>query len=204
MKTKIIGIAGVAGAGKDLFYKLLSKKIKCKRFSLGDELKKEVKSYCLEHFNIDPTNCSREEKNIIRKCLVSHASVKRSITKGRYWLDKVDKQIKYHIFNQLRDGLIEDYCCITDIRYNEYEHDEVSWLKNELGGVLVHISQFKMAGNKKIFLPPANADEASQEDGLKQCADYSYECEFIKGTQKEIEKKLSDSLVKDFIKIIKK
>ena len=56
---KIIGISGVAGAGKDLFFKLLSQKIKCKRFSLGDELKEEIKPYCLAHFGIDPTNCSR-------------------------------------------------------------------------------------------------------------------------------------------------
>ena len=49
MKNKIIGIAGVAGAGKDLFYELLSAKTKCRRFSLGDELKKEIRPYCLEH-----------------------------------------------------------------------------------------------------------------------------------------------------------
>ena len=52
---KIIGISGVAGAGKDFFFENLNKKIKCKRFSLGDELKKEIRSYCLQSFNIDPT-----------------------------------------------------------------------------------------------------------------------------------------------------
>ena len=151
MRTKIIGVAGVAGSGKDLFYELLAQKIKCKRFSLGDVLKKEIQSYCIENFSINPITCSREEKNLIRSCLVSHASVKRKLTEGRYWLEKVDRQIKDYTFKQLLDdGEISEYSCITDIRYNQYENDEVSWLKNELGGILVHISQFKIINSKKI------------------------------------------------------
>tara|TARA_R100000008_G_C3536441_1_gene142282 strand:- start:228 stop:845 length:618 start_codon:yes stop_codon:yes gene_type:complete len=205
MKTKIIGIAGVAGSGKDLFFELLSKEIKCKRFSLGDELKKEIKPYCLQHFGIDPTNCSRKDKNLIRKCLVSHASVKRQLTQGRYWLNKVDPKIKNHIFEQfLRDEKINEYSCITDIRYNQYENDEVSWLKNELGGILVHISQFKIINSKRVFLQPANEDEKSQDAGLKSNADYSYECQFIEGPLEKVKEKLSRSLIKDFLKIIKK
>ena len=31
---------------------------------------------------------------------------------------------------------------ITDVRYDEYNNDEVDWLKNELGGTLVHLSQY--------------------------------------------------------------
>jgi hypothetical protein len=205
VKNKIIGIAGVAGSGKDLFYELLSKKVKCKRFSLGDELKKEIKSYCLEHFSINPLTCSRKEKNLIRKCLVSHASIKRELTQGRYWLEKVDPQIKNHFFKQLLEsGEICEYSCITDIRYNQYENDEVSWLKNELGGILVHISQFKIINSQKIFIPPANEDEASQDSMLKDNADYIYECQFVEGPSEHVKKTLTNSVIKDFLRCIKK
>ena len=204
MKNKIIGIAGVAGAGKDLFYELLSAKTKCRRFSLGDELKKEIRPYCLEHFNIDPTTCSRSDKNLIRRCLVSHASIMRTLSNGRYWLDKVDPQIKNHIFEQLLlSGEVNEYSCITDIRYNQYENDEVSWLKKELGGILVHISQFKIINSQKIFVPPANEDEASQDESLKSNADYVYEIEFIEGTVDTVREKLSRSVIKDFLKSIR-
>jgi hypothetical protein len=205
MKNKIIGIAGVAGAGKDLFYELLSEKAKCKRFSLGDELKAEIRDYCVFHFGIDPTNCSRQEKNLIRKCLVSHASIKRQLSNGRYWLSKVDPKIKNHIFEQLSNSQeVTEYSCITDIRYCQYENDEVSWLKNELGGILVHISQFKIINSEKIFVPPANEDEASQDSTLKELADYTYECQFIEGSLEHIKKTLTNSVIKDFLKCINK
>ena len=204
MKTNIIGIAGVAGSGKDLFFELLSQNVKCKRFSLGDELKNEIREYCTYHFGIDPTDCSRKEKNLIRKCLVSHASVKRKLTKGRYWLDKVDSKIKNHIFNQVLNGGVSEYSCVTDIRYNEYERDEVSWLKEELGGVLVHISQFKIINSQKIFVPPANSDEASQDESLKRNADYCYECQFVEGPLERVKEVLSKRVIKDFLQCIKK
>ena len=204
MKTNIIGIAGVAGSGKDLFFELLSEKVKCQRFSLGDELKNEIREYCLCHFNIDPTSCSRKEKNLIRKCLVSHASVKRKLTKGRYWLEKVDSKIKNHIFNQVLNGGMSEYSCVTDIRYNEYEKDEVPWLKEELGGILIHISQFKIINSQKIFVPPANSDEASQDESLKRNADYCYECQFVEGPLEHVKEVLSEGVVKDFLRCIKK
>ena len=205
MKNNIIGISGVAGSGKDLFYELLSEEVKCKRFSLGDELKKEMRSYCIDNFSIDPLICSRNEKNLIRKCLVSHASIKRQLTEGRYWLEKVDPQIKSHIFEQLlTHHEIREYSCITDIRYSQYKNDEVSWLKNELGGILVHISQFKIINSKKIFVPPANEDEASQDGTLKKQADYTYECQFVEGSSEHVRKTLKQGMIKDFLRCIKK
>ena len=41
MASRIIGISGVAGSGKDLFYNLLKEHINCERFSLADEIKSE-------------------------------------------------------------------------------------------------------------------------------------------------------------------
>jgi len=78
---KIIGLAGVAGAGKDLFCKLLSEELDCQRFSLGDELKEEIKPHCLKHFNIDPTTCSREDKNFLRPSLFLTQELKEKYQK---------------------------------------------------------------------------------------------------------------------------
>jgi hypothetical protein len=204
MKSKIIGLSGVAGAGKDLFFEILSEHVNCTRFSLGDQLKAELREYCIFHFGIDPLTCSRQEKNLIRKVLVSHASIKRQISKGRYWIEKVDPLIKNHTFQQVRAGSLNEYSCITDIRYNQYDNDEVTWLKEELGGVLVHVSLFKIINSQRVFVAPANEDEASQDASLKENADYVYECQFIEGPIERVKEGLSRGVIKDFLKCIKK
>ena len=203
MKSKIIGISGVAGAGKDLFYELLSEKVPCKRFSLGDQLKKELSPYCLQHFGIDPLNCSREKKNLIRRCLVSHASLKRELTQGRYWIEKVDTLIKNHIFNQVLNNSLCEFSCITDIRYDSFDKDEVFWLKKELNGILVHVSCFTVKDGKKVTKPPINSEEATQDPRLKSQADYILEWEFINKDQ-DIRDKTLNKAIEDFLKWLKK
>ena len=39
----VIGVSGLAGSGKDTFFKILSKKRKFKRYALADELKMEIR-----------------------------------------------------------------------------------------------------------------------------------------------------------------
>ena len=181
----IIGISGVAGVGKDTLYSIISSKINCKRFSLGDELKKEVRGWCKEHYLIDPLNCYRYEKETIRDFLVFHASYMRSKTSGRYWIEKISNTIK----NDNNKNKI-----ITDIRYDDYENDEVSWLKDELDGVLVHVSQYRMEPRlnvwKKIYKEPANSEESRNEPKLRRRADFKIEWPVIKDSD-DLEKKLS-------------
>tara|TARA_Y100001938_G_scaffold19271_1_gene23982 strand:+ start:131 stop:697 length:567 start_codon:yes stop_codon:yes gene_type:complete len=156
----VIGLAGVAGSGKDTFYSILSSKIKAKRFSLADKLKEEVKPWCWKHYGIDPLNCHRHEKELIRDFLVFHAKHMRQKTNGRHWIDKINNDIK---------NSEEKYKIITDIRYDDYGNDEVSWLKRELGGVLVHVSMVKEDG---VLVPPANSEEARNNPKLIEKADY--------------------------------
>jgi hypothetical protein len=137
--------------------------------------------------------------------LVSHASIKRKTTNGRYWVEKTDKHIKNHIFEQVKTGDINEYSCITDIRYNQYEKDEVYWLKEELNGILIHISQFTIGANKrKIFVPPANEEEASQNENLKAEADYIIECEKFVGNREKIENIYYYSVIKPFLRFLQK
>jgi hypothetical protein len=177
----VIGISGVAGAGKDTFFDLLSQYAPCRKYSLANELKTELNQWCRMHYGIDSQACSREEKEIIRPLLVFHGSLKRQASKGRYWIER------------LNDNLIKDkfngFKIITDIRYDEYEHDEVSWLKNELNGILIHVSQWSEEPDTytnmlvKKFKAPANSEEAKNDPIIKEKSDFQIEWEFIKNGQ---------------------
>ena len=92
----IIGISGVAGVGKDTFFNLLNERVPCRRYSLADELKKEVNQWCRMHYGIDSQSCTRGQKEAIRPFLVSHGALKRQASEGRYWIEKLnDALIKY-------------------------------------------------------------------------------------------------------------
>jgi len=193
----IIGISGVAGAGKDTFYDLFSRRVKCSKYSLANELKREVNQWSRMHYGIDSLDCSREQKEIIRPFLVFHGTTKRNQSEGRHWI------------NKLNDTVVRDktsgYKIITDIRYDEYENDEVSWLKNELNGILVHVSQFEYR-RKEVWVPqgetgelirkfrdPVNSEEARNDPKLKEKSDYQIEWEFIKNGQiDELESHIDD------------
>jgi hypothetical protein len=187
---KIIGLSGVAGAGKDLFYEILSQKIPCFKASLADNLKKEVSPWCLENYGIDPMNCNRKEKNSIRDLLVFHGSFRRHQTQGRYWIESLEKSIFNSDIPRLNKHII-----ITDIRYDEYEKDEVQWLKNEQKGILVHLSRM----DNNIEIKPANLEESKNNPKLIEKADFHIEWPTIKGSHSYVLEKTSEHVDK-FIK----
>ena len=171
-----IGISGVAGAGKDLFFTLLSEHMPVRRFALADQLKYECNQWCYDQYDIEPIDCSREEKEQIRELLVFHGVFKRKLSNGRWWINKLDPKIKSFLIN----AQTEDIPVVTDIRYQEYEKDEVSWVKNELNGVLVHVSQYQNKDGKRVWRTPINDEEARQDPILKNHADFSIEWKKIK------------------------
>ena len=199
--NKVIGLSGVAGVGKDLFYQILSSRIPCVRVSLADNLKKEAIDWCVKHYNINPVNCSREEKNSIRDFLVFHGTFKRKQTQGRHWIQSLEKSMSVL---DLKDKNV----VITDIRYDDYENDEVSWLKNEKEGILVHISRTQdvpvgainrvkdLKGKELEFdsgkavvkenIPPANSEEARNNPKLIKAANFHVEWPTIKGSHSYI------------------
>ena len=200
MTNKIIGISGVAGSGKDTFYSLLSEVLPCKQFSLADELKREVNQWCKMHYRIDSVACSREEKEIIRPFLVAHGSAKRELSGGRHWIDKLNDKI-------IKDKF-QGFKVITDIRYDDYESDEVSWIKDELEGVLVHVSQYSLAPLSpyepgsliKEFKKPANPEEARNDPKVKEKSNFQIEWEFLKSGQIDELSPHVDNFIKWLIK----
>ena len=188
MKNNIIlGISGVAGSGKDTFFSLLSEVLPCKKFSLADALKKEVKQWCQLHYQIDSVNCDRETKEVIRPFLVAHGTTKRKLTQGRHWIEKLQNKILTDPFHGFK--------VITDIRYDDYENDEVSWLQDELNGILVHVSQHELRSENlykpqlgsfsKKFREPVNSEEARNDPKVKRKSNFQIEWEFLKNGQIE-------------------
>ncbi len=167
--NNVIGVAGVAGSGKDTFVNLLQEVLpNVKRYALADELKLELNPTLKQFYGIDILNCSREEKALVRPVLVAHGKVRRTSSKGRHWINILNKKIADH-----KDRHPNDIICITDIRYDFFDGDEVDWVKKELGGVLVHIQQYADAPTgQRVTLQPPNADEAENDPKLIAKANY--------------------------------
>jgi len=179
----VIGLAGVAGAGKDLFFDLLSEKLDCQKLSLADALKTEVATFSQDQYGIHPLTCSREQKDLIRPFLVFHGKFRRDLTKGRYWVEELNKKINKNI-------LTNSIVIVTDIRYDDYPEDEVHWLKEELEGLLVHISMYEevpslCGSHTKNFKEPINDEEARNDPKLKSQADYTVQWEKAKGNKEK-------------------
>lgn len=176
MNKKIIGISGLARSGKDSLCKLLLGSIEnSKRFALADVLKENINPFLIEQFGIDIFTCSPSEKELVRPLMVAYGKVLRNKTSGKFFTDFLEKKIS------------EDNCeiaIITDVRYDEFKEDEVSWVKNKMGGVLVHLS-------RQGILPP-NEDEAKNDPVLKLKSDISIEWE-TSDNQRYL-KKIADSV----------
>ena len=200
IKTKmIIGVSGVAGAGKDLFVETCIQELANLgktgvRLALATALKEEVKDWCLEHYRIDPTNCSREDKEKIRDFLVAHGTTKRHASEGRHWVEKLQPQIE-----SIKDNY--DYLFVSDLRYADYPRDEVYWLKNELQGPLVHISQYSLQPTPhetvKVFRNPANQEERRNDPKLIEQADFKLKWEY--NTNMEVKDRYIASKSNEFI-----
>jgi len=176
-KPLIIGLGGVAGSGKDTFFSNLKRilgspatfDLKVKRYSFGDELKKEVNQWTTTHYGIDAVNCDRVEKEKIRSFLISHGVIKRNRTEGQYWIDKVEKAVS-------NDGDRPDIACITDVRYNHYKNDEASWIKSN-GGILVYIRRMIVRSDEEgvvthSCLQAKNPEEQINDPKVLGVADY--------------------------------
>lgn len=182
----IIGIAGLAGDGKDSVCKILesyfnsrTKNLFC-RVSLADALKKDCLSACSELYGINPVRCSREQKEKIRDLLVFYGKIMRNKTSGKHWTQQAEKTIK-QITQREKEGIF----CIPDIRYAEFEHDEVQWLKSFKNSYLIYIKKYTMEPNPfcgfdtnnqiKKYSVPVNDQEAHHAPLVEKLADYVIE-----------------------------
>ena len=157
MYYPIIGISGAARVGKDTLCKALikffnSKNIKSERKSIaGDIIKKDLKGLIKNKANINSFTEDVYEKTLIRPLLVEYGKLMRNQTKGRYFIEK---------FKPNTDVIT----IIPDIRYAEYEEDELFWLKNEKNGFLIFIEH--------EFVSYANQTEKINNKIIKKQSDF--------------------------------
>ena len=187
----VIGIAGVAGSGKDTFGKIIGDVFensggKVNYLSFAAKLKVEVSEISKKLYNIDPTNCTRDEKNLIRPLLLAHGAIMREKTQGQYWIEGVKNLIIENNIN-----------IITDVRFCEYECDEVDWIQSN-GGIVVHITRFFEENGQRIYIMPDNEYEKRNDKTLKNKADYSFSWPTNISKQKKYSEKFFKWLVKNY------
>lgn len=190
----VIGISGLAGDGKDSVSAILREYIASNyphvnfwRVALADKLKAECQMACLDIYGIDPLNCSREEKEIIRDILVFHGKMKRIETMGTYWTNKVQTEIDRK--HSLYPG--DSVFCVPDIRYSEYANDEVAWIKSQENGFMIHIKKYKTTFCEqtgkitKEYSKPINREETINCPSTESSADFIIEWEDKSPTKPE-------------------
>lgn len=172
VKIGMIGLAGVAGAGKDTLFRYLkeefkTKNIEAKRYSIADMIRADLEEEIRNNYGIDCWSPSPEEKEIIRPRLVEYGLQKREISNGKYFTDKLTQTIE-----EDRKNIENLLPIITDIRYAEYKDDELQWVKNN-NGISIHISRISIE-NGLTIRPPANEFEEKNDPILKEESDLRF------------------------------
>lgn len=168
----LIAISGVATAGKNLFSTLLIKRLAerypnyiCREFSLAFNLRKELAPILKKNFNLDAWSKDSNEKNKFRDLFTVWADMRRRETNGRYFYEKLWQEVSKFEKKETNINIV------TDVRFKEYEYDEVDFFKEK--GVVVHVSKFTLGKNgRKNFTLPANRFEQFNDPRVKKMADY--------------------------------
>ena len=189
--VNLIGIAGVAGSGKDTFAEIIKKVFESNGFevnclSFAKKLKEEVAEVSKDMYGIDTMNCTREEKNLVRPLLLAHGAIMREKTKGQYWIDGIKDLVSNDKIN-----------IITDVRFCEYECDEVDWIQSN-NGIVVHITRFFEENGERIYISPDNEYEKRNDKTLKNKANYSFCWPTDISKQKKYSEKFFKWLVKNY------
>jgi Holliday junction resolvase len=153
----VIGIAGAARSGKDTLCRGLCRVLSkngyngLRRSIAGDTVKKDLKDLIYNKTQIDSFTEDLKTKELIRPLLVEYGNLMRAKTEGRYFIDQF--KIEKDIIN-----------IIPDIRYAEYQKDELYWIKNEVKGFLIFI--------ERDGIPDINERERVNNKIIREVADY--------------------------------
>lgn len=155
----MIGIAGLARAGKDTLAKHLSDIISedmgfnVKILSFADQIKWQVKDICNDNYGVSPFTENTEEKKIVRDILVCHGETMKKLYGETIWADL--------IIDKIKKSKEKVFPIIPDVRF-DYEVKSVK----DNGGSVIHIQK---VGNK-----PPNEIEAKNDPLVQNVADLSH------------------------------
>lgn len=183
LNIKIIGVAGVARAGKDTFGNAAGKKIKSLNYdyqilSFADEVKRDLDPLIKKTFGFSAFTEVTEEKEIIRPVLIAWGTHVMRKHNGNHWIDKIQKNIK-------NDANV--VYVVTDVRYV----NECEWIQSFNQGCVVHVSR----DNVK----PNNTEEIKNDPILQKKCDVKLILPDLSENNKEHQKKY-DHFLNDFIK----
>jgi hypothetical protein len=164
----VVGIGAIARVGKDTMAKALAQIAKEKGYfvkisPLAAKLKDDLDSFLLSRLGVSAWTEDSAQKTVIRGILVSYGKSQRIQSNGTYWTSIVEDEV-----TSWSKGLDKSLVIIPDIRYDEYPNDEVSWIKNKMGGKLVYLD--RLNSNGEAF-SPANDDEKINAPKVKAKAD---------------------------------
>jgi hypothetical protein len=157
MDYPLLGISGAARSGKDTLCRALIRFFKIKGYKAqrksiaGDLIKKDLNPVINKKIGIDLNTEDTKLKAIIRPLLIEYGKLMRNQTKGRYFIEKFKKE---------KDIIT----IVPDIRYAEYEKDELFWLKKQQNSFLVFI--------KHKYVKDANETEKKNNKIIKKYSDF--------------------------------
>jgi hypothetical protein len=202
-KQIILGLAGVARSGKDTFCQLASDiliddyGLVSQRYALADELKNDINPFLMEKCGIDIWNCTPEQKEMVRPLLLYYGTdIKRVQSNGRCWVEKLG--------DTMRKDKMSDVMIVTDVRYGVNEYDELYWLREEMGGKLIYISQYTVNDfNERVYLSPPNLYEIENDPIMRKNADYHFEWPVVLNDEGEPDLTALKPMVSEFLNKIK-
>ena len=132
--TLMIGISGAARSGKDTLCRSLIREFQkinkqaVRKSLAGDIIKNDLNVLTQSKLSLNCFTENTKEKELLRPLMVEYGKLMRNISQGRYFTSNFS--LEPNIIN-----------IIPDIRYAEYENDEIYWLKDEMNGFLIFLER---------------------------------------------------------------
>lgn len=155
----MIGIAGLARAGKDTLAKNLSEVIEddwgceVRIFAFANELKSQMDDFLIKHYGISAFTEDTEEKKVIRNLLVCHGETMKKFHINTIWADLV--------IDSIRSDPKNFFPIISDVRF-DFEAETVQ----DNYGKIIHIAKI---GNK-----PPNEIEYINDPKVMEISDLKH------------------------------
>ena len=170
MDHLIIGLAGKAGSGKDTLFNILEQAldpVNIKRLSVGDVIRSTLNNLeILLNNDINLFELKGPQKEVWRPLMAAYGNACRQTTEGRYFIDILNDKIERRNALASRPALT----VVTDIRFDQFEKDEVYWIKEEHKGKLIYIDRYTTdLDGVQSAIPFVN--ERSQDEALRKKAD---------------------------------
>jgi hypothetical protein len=150
-------ISGPRQVGKDTLLKwLYGIDSRITRFSFADRLKEDLSGLLMEQFNIDPFDCTAEQKELTRDILIAYGCTWRAIDSD-HWVDHVIHRIR-------RQEKVDEFFipAVSDGRFP----NEIVRLRQEYGAGLHHIDI------TRVGAPPPTSEEEKHYRQVAAMADY--------------------------------